>query len=65
MKKVLAIGVFTVLGVAALSSCRKNYNCVLSDGTVVSTCTKCKKSGVVKAAFDSDCSLSGGTVQEQ
>jgi len=63
MKKVIAMSAFAVLGVIALSSCKKDYECVASDGTVISTCTDCKSSGLIKSSFDSSCSLSGGTVQ--
>mgnify|MGYP006893297377 CR=1 FL=1 len=63
MKKVLGVAAFAVLGVVALSSCKKDYECVSSDGIVYDTCTNCKSSGVVKAAFDSSCALYGGTVQ--
>lgn len=59
------VSALAFMGVVALSSCRKDYDCVLSDGTVVDTCNSCKSSGVTKAAFDSACALSGGTVQVQ
>jgi hypothetical protein len=62
MKKVLGVAAFAVLGVVALSSCRKDYECV-SNGVVVDTCTNCKSNGVIKAAFDSNCDYYGGTVQ--
>ena len=52
-----------VIGIIALSSCKKDYECVLSDGTVIDTCNNCKSNGVIKAAFDSSCAFSGGTVQ--
>ena len=65
MKKVILAGTFAVLGMIAISSCKKNYDCVLADGTVVSTCTDCKSSGLIKTSFDSSCALSGGTVQAQ
>lgn len=62
MKKVLGIAAFAVLGVVALSSCRKDYECV-SNGVVIDTCSNCKSSGVIKASFDSSCAFNGGTVQ--
>ena len=54
MKKVLGVAAFAVLGVVALSSCRKDYECV-SDGYVVDTCTNCRSNGIIKASFDSNC----------
>lgn len=65
MKKVLALGAFAVFGIVALSSCRKDYDCVLSDGTVYTSCLKCKSNGVVYASFESTCNSVGGTVQKQ
>ena len=63
MKKLLMTAAFALLGVVALSSCRKDYECVSSSGDVYDTCTNCKSKGVVKAAFDSNCAFVGGTVQ--
>ena len=63
MKKVLMLSGLMVVGIIALSSCRKDYDCVLSDGTIYDTCYNCKSNGVVKAAFDSSCAVAGGTVQ--
>ncbi len=62
MKKVIALSVFAVVGVAALSSCKKDYECKV-DGTVISECIDCN--GSQKTAFDSSCSLVGGTVSEK
>ena len=62
MKKIIAVSGFLFLGVIALSSCRKDYVCIV-DGQVVDQCTNCRSNGLVKAAFDSSCSLDGGTVQ--
>lgn len=62
MKKVLALSVFAVLGVAALSSCKKDYSCMY-DGEEISKCTGCTKSQ--ETAFKSACSLSGGTVEKK
>ncbi len=59
MKKVIAFGAFAVLGVVALSSCKKDYECKV-DSTVVSECNDC--TGSQKSAFDTSCSLLGGTV---
>ena len=63
MKKVLMFSGLTLIGIIALSSCRKDYECVLSDGTVYDTCNDCKSSGVEKSLFDSSCAVVGGTVQ--
>lgn len=63
MKKVIAVSAFALLGVVALSSCKKDYECVTSDGTVISECNDCKSSGLIKESFDASCSLSGGSVQ--
>ncbi|GEM_PF-3996672 len=59
MKKVIAVSAFAILGVAALSSCKKDYECTV-DGTVVSECNGC--GSTEKSAFDTSCSLLGGTV---
>ena len=63
MRKVLLTGAFAVIGIVALSSCRKDYECVSSSGVVYDTCSNCKSKGVIKAAFDSNCAIVGGTVQ--
>ena len=63
MKKVLSFTAFTVLGIIALSSCRKDYECVSNEGYVYDTCYNCRSNGVVKAAFDSNCAYYEGTVQ--
>ena len=63
MKKVLGVAAFAVLGVVALSSCRKDYECVSSNGTVIDACNNCKNKGIIKASFDSNCAYYGGTVQ--
>lgn len=62
MKKLMLIAVVGLIGVSAFSSCRKDYECIDSDGDVISTCTNCRSNGVIKASFDSSCSLDGGTV---
>ena len=61
MKKLLLVGAFATFGVLALSSCKKDYKCVYN-GTTISECTGCSKTQ--KTAFDSACTLSGGTVSE-
>ncbi|MDX2359916.1 MAG: hypothetical protein QNK23_03850 [Crocinitomicaceae bacterium] len=63
MKKLVYLGVLGILGVIALSSCRKDYECVDSAGYVYSECIDCKSSGLIKTSFDSSCALYGGTVQ--
>lgn len=62
MKKVLLAGSFAVLGIVALSSCKKDYVCKYTSGGVEYTneCTGCSSSQ--KSAFETSCSLSGGTV---
>lgn len=62
MKKIIAFGAFAVLGVVALSSCKKDYECKY-DGAVISECNDCK--GATKTSFDTSCSLLGGTVSEK
>ena len=62
MKKFIAFSAFAVLGVVALSSCKKDYECKVGD-TVVSECNDCK--GTTKTAFDTSCSLVAGTVSEK
>lgn len=58
MKKVLALSMFAVLGVAALSSCKKDYTCDYGDGDTVSY------TGLNKAEAESAeslCQLGGGS----
>ena len=59
MKKVIGVAAFAVLGMLALSSCKKDYVCT-ADGVVISECTNCGKT--TKSAFDTTCSLAGATV---
>ncbi len=59
MKKVLGVAAIAVLGVVALASCKKDYECKV-DGVVISECNGC--GSTTKSAFDTSCSLSGGTV---
>lgn len=63
MKKLLKLSLIALFGIIAFSSCRKDYQCVAEDGTVLNHCNNCRSRGVVKIAFDTDCSFSGGTVQ--
>lgn len=58
MKKVLAISAFAILGVAALSSCKKDYTCDYGDGETYSY-TGLSKSQATAAK--SACTLGGGT----
>ena len=60
MKKVIGVAAFAVLGMIALSSCKKDYNCVDSNGNVIGTCLKCNKAA--KATFTTTCSSASGTV---
>ncbi len=63
MKKVLGVAAFAVLGVLALSSCKKDYVCnYVVGGVTVSSgeCNSCTKSQ--KDAFELSCNLGGGTV---
>ena len=62
MKKVLGVAAFAVLGVVALASCKKDYVCTYTSGGAEYTneCTGCNSSQ--KAAFETSCDLSGGTV---
>lgn len=62
MKKVLAISAFAILGVAALSSCKKDYTCVY-DGAEISKCTGC--TSAQKTSFESSCKLLGGSVEKK
>ncbi len=62
MKKVLLMGAFVVFGAMAMTSCKKDYKCV-EGGETISECTGCGKTQ--KTAFDSSCSLLGGTVSEK
>ena len=62
MKKVLGVAAIAVLGVVALASCKKDYKCTV-DGETYMECTGCNKTQ--KAAFESSCALSGGTVSSK
>ena len=57
MKKVLAISAFAILGVAALSSCKKDYTCTYNGSEA--TYTGLSKSQAT--AQKSNCVLTGGT----
>lgn len=59
MKKVIMLSAFAVLGVTALSSCKKDYKCTYN-GATISECTGCNSTE--KSAFETSCSLVGGTV---
>ena len=63
MKKVLSYSALSMFCIVALSSCRKDYECVSNNGSVYDTCNNCRSRGVVKIAFDSNCAYYGGTVQ--
>ena len=56
MKKVIAFGAFAVLGVVALSSCKKDYTCTctVNGGTISATYTKVKKADAEEACSSSE-----------
>ncbi len=60
MKKVIGVAAFAVFGMIALSSCKKDYDCVDSNGNVMLQCVKCNKAA--KASFTTSCSIYGGSV---
>lgn len=60
MKKVFLAGAFAVLGIITLSSCRKDYSCINTNGDETSICIGCNETQ--KSTFESSCNLSGGTV---
>jgi len=62
MKKIIGVAAFAVLGMVALSSCKKDYTCI-SNGTEVGTCISCNKAA--KTSFESQCAILGGTVSEK
>lgn len=62
MKKIIGVAAFAVLGMVALSSCKKDYECVV-DGVALAECIDCK--GDDKDAFDAICSLIGGSVEKK
>ena len=62
MKKIIGVAAFAVLGMVALSSCKKDYDCIV-DGASISECTDCK--GLEKDTFDAFCALAGGTVEKK
>lgn len=49
-------------GVIVLASCKKDYVCKV-DGVTYSECNAC--GSTEKSAFDTSCSLIGGTVSEK
>lgn len=59
MKKVLAISAFAILGVAALSSCKKDYTCDYGGTYEKQTYTGLTKTQA--SAQESLCTLGGGT----
>ncbi len=63
MKKALLTISFAFLVIASVSSCRKDYECVSNNGYVYDTCNNCRSRGVVKIAFDTNCTFEGGTVR--
>jgi len=62
MKKVLAISAFAILGVAALSSCKKEYSC-MKNGVELTKCADC--SSAQKTSFEAACQTLGGTVEKK
>ena len=60
MKRIIGVAAFAVLGMVALSSCKKDYECVDSEGNVMLNCVKCNKSS--KASFTISCSILEGSV---
>ena len=61
MKKIIGVAAFAVLGMVALSSCKKDYECIVN-GESVDTCSDCK--GIEKDLFDTSCAFSGGSVEK-
>lgn len=59
MKKNVGVIVLSVLYLAALSSCKKDYVCQV-DGVTISSCTACDSSD--KSSLETSCSVIGGTV---
>mgnify|MGYP006112012285 CR=1 FL=1 len=62
MKKIIGVAAFAVLGMVALSSCKKDYECIV-DGVAYGECIDCK--GAEKDAFELSCSILGGSVEEK
>ncbi|MFT5780092.1 MAG: hypothetical protein ACI837_003053 [Crocinitomicaceae bacterium] len=52
MKKVIGIAAFAVLGVVALSSCKKEYTCTCVDSTLTVTTETNKGSDATDACDD-------------
>lgn len=59
MKKVVGVAAFAVLGIVALSSCKKDYVCKV-DGETWSECIECRRAS--KSIFTTNCNLIGGSV---
>ncbi|MGY8926736.1 MAG: hypothetical protein ACKVJC_05525 [Flavobacteriales bacterium] len=64
MKKIIGVAAFAVLGMVALSSCKKDYDCIV-DGAAIEglECIDCK--GSEKDAFEVLCTLVGGSVEKK
>jgi len=61
MKKVLSIGGFAVLGIVALSSCKKDYTCTFSAGSVSTSQTYTDLTKTQADAQETNCEFLGGT----
>ena len=59
MKKIIAVGAFAVLGVVALSSCKKDYKCTYANGGGEVTYTGLTKAQAATA--EASCNTIGGT----
>lgn len=65
MKKVLAIGGFAVLGVVALSSCKKDYTCTYTSGSTSTSETYTGLSKTQAEAQETNCKFFGGTWEKK
>lgn len=62
MKKVILAGAFAIIGISALTSCKKDYECKVG-GVTYSECNAC--GSTEKSAFETSCSLIGGSVSQK
>jgi len=61
MKKVLGVVAFAVLGVVALSSCKKDYKCSVTSGGITASVDYNDLDKAQADAAETNCKNAGGT----
>lgn len=61
MKKVLGLAAFAVLGVVALSSCKKDYTCSVTVGGITASADYLDLDKTQADAAETACEAGGGT----